>query len=162
MTLQKFQHVPNEIQAIQFTGDNVNEIWEAFSISELNPGISELVEEDETSTLILTTTHGDPAPARAGDWIVPDSKPHTFYPIKDEVMKETYLPVDVSAPRSNLNVAWPRVAPEGTPITKKDLKAAWSEFMTPLQEAGRNKEPNIKTLLAVLRHMYGAMPDDKE
>lgn len=76
---------PIEVEAIQFTGDNVTEIWGKFGAD----GIYGPTEKNPEH-LILTTTHGDPAPARAGDWIVPDSKPGTFYPIKPDVFEATY------------------------------------------------------------------------
>lgn len=44
--------------------------------------------------LDLTTTHGDLATFRHGDWIVPDSKPGTFYPINPTVFAATYDPVE--------------------------------------------------------------------
>jgi hypothetical protein len=84
----KFRKKPIVIEAIQFTGDNVNEIWDRF-------GAAGIYGPTETNPdhLILTTTHGDPAPARVGDWVVPDSQPHTFYPIKPDVFEATYEPV---------------------------------------------------------------------
>lgn len=78
---------PIEVEAIQFTGDNVAEIWDKFGATGIYAGY-----ENSPDHLILTTTHGDPAPARAGDWIVPDSTPGTFYPIKPDVFEATYEP----------------------------------------------------------------------
>lgn len=87
--MAKFRKKPIVIDAIQFTGDNVHEIWDAFGAA----GIYGLTEKNPDH-LILTTTHGDPAPCRAGDWIIPDSKPDTFYPCKPDVFEQTYEPVD--------------------------------------------------------------------
>lgn len=82
-----YRKKPVEVEAIQFTGDNVAEIWEQFGAD----GIYGPTEKNPEH-LILTTTHGDPAPARSGDWIVPDSRPGTFYPVKPDVFDATYEP----------------------------------------------------------------------
>lgn len=84
----RFRKKPVEVTAIQWTGDNVNAIWEAFGVSgiygptELNPGC-----------LILTTVHGDPATCRVGDWVIPDGAPDTFYPCANDIFTKTYEPV---------------------------------------------------------------------
>lgn len=83
----KYRKRPLVIDAIQFTGDNVRDIWEAFGTA----GIYGPTEANPDH-LILTTAHGDPAPARPGDWVVPDSQPATFYPIKPDVFERTYEP----------------------------------------------------------------------
>lgn len=83
--MKTYRKKPIETPAIQFTGDNVTEIWDAFGAD----GIYGLTEKNP-DFLILTTTHGDPAPCRVGDWVVPDSKPGTFYPIKPDVFEATY------------------------------------------------------------------------
>lgn len=87
-----YRKKPVEVEAIQFTGGNVADIWAAF-------GADGIYGPTETNPdhLILTTTHGDPAPARRGDWVVPDSKPGTFYPIKPDVFEATYEPAGVPA-----------------------------------------------------------------
>ncbi|MBB4931823.1 hypothetical protein F4561_002643 [Lipingzhangella halophila] len=85
--MQRYRKKPITIDAIQFTGDNVRDIWEAFGTA----GIYGPTEANPDH-LILTTAHGDPAPARPGDWVVPDSMPDTFYPIKPDVFDRTYEP----------------------------------------------------------------------
>jgi hypothetical protein len=84
MTLPQFRKKPIVIEAIQFTGSNVGEIWDAFG----RAGIG--WSSETPNQLILTTTHGDEAPARVGDWIIPDSRPETFYPCKPDVFFATY------------------------------------------------------------------------
>jgi len=86
--MPKFQKRPVQIEAIQFTGDNVGEIWDLFGAA----GIYGPTEKNPDH-LILTTVHGDEAPARAGDWIIPDGKPHTFYPCKPDIFAATYDPI---------------------------------------------------------------------
>jgi hypothetical protein len=94
--VQTFRKKPLEVKAIQFDGTNVADIWDAF-------GAEGIYGPTETNPdhLILTTTHGDPAPARVGDWIVPDSKPNTFYPIAAEVMERTYDDASAAPPASD-------------------------------------------------------------
>lgn len=88
MTAARYRKRPVEIEAVQFTGDNVQEIWDAFGVE----GIYGPTEQNPDH-LILTTIHGDEAPARPGDWIIPDGKPGTFYPCKPEIFAQTYEPV---------------------------------------------------------------------
>lgn len=85
----RWRKKPIEITAIQFTGTNVDEIWDAF-------GAAGIYGPTETNPdhLILTTVHGDEAPARAGDWIIPDAAPDTFYPCKPDVFARTYEPAE--------------------------------------------------------------------
>lgn len=80
-----FVSKPAEIRAIQFRGDNIKEIWDAFGTA----GIYGPTEKNP-NWLILTTTHGDTAPCRVGDWVVPDSRPDTFYPVKPEVFEKRW------------------------------------------------------------------------
>lgn len=46
--------------------------------------------------LKVRTMHGDVAPVRHGDWIIPDGLPGTFYPVKPDVFAATYEPVEGS------------------------------------------------------------------
>lgn len=87
----KFRKKPTVVDAIQFTGDNVQEIWDAFGTAGIYGPT-----ENNSDHLILTTTHGDPAPARIGDWVIPDSRPDTFYPCKPDVFDRAYEPVQES------------------------------------------------------------------
>jgi len=153
MTLQRFRHVPNEIVAVQYTGKNAGEIIDIFGLGKISETVSAV---DDENVLEFVTAHGDVAYARSGDWVVPDSKPDTFYPILGEVFEDTYLEVGEDAPKETLSMPWPRIV-TGQPVTAAMLKEAWTEFMTPLQEAGRGSEPNVQVMLAVLRHVYGGM-----
>lgn len=44
----------------------------------------------------LPTTHGDLATFRHGDWVLRDSRPGTFYPVKPDVFEATYEPIEVA------------------------------------------------------------------
>ncbi|TXS68942.1 hypothetical protein [Streptomyces sp. sk2.1] len=85
---QKFRKKPVEITAIQFTGDNAHEVWDAFGTDGIYGPT-----EGNPDYLILVTVHGDEAPARPGDWVIPDGKPGTFYPCKPDIFANTYEPV---------------------------------------------------------------------
>ncbi len=66
------------------------------------------------------------------------------------------------APRDKFEVLWPRTV-FGTPITKADMKKLWNEAIMPLAEKPREELTDTEhTLMAVLRHVYGAMPEDEE
>jgi hypothetical protein len=79
--------LPTEIDAIQFTGDNVAEIWDHFG-SEGIYGPS----EKNPDHLILTSLHG-PVPCRAGGWVVAEPRSGHFYPITAEVFAGKYREV---------------------------------------------------------------------
>lgn len=61
-----------------------------------------------------------------------------------------------------LEVVYPRVAATGDPITKSEVKAVWTVFVTPTQESGRPLSDEMQALMAILRHVYAAMPEDEE
>lgn len=79
---------PTEVKAIQFTGDNFTEIVDFFGGTSAF-GIYK-PEEEGADYLLLTTMHGDKATCIAGDWVIPDNKPDTFYPCKPDVFAATY------------------------------------------------------------------------
>ncbi len=80
-----YRKLPVEIQAIQFTGDNVQEIWDTFGADGIYGPT-----ENNPDYLILTTIHGDPAPCRTGDWVIPEPRPGRFYPCNPDVFASTY------------------------------------------------------------------------
>lgn len=55
--LARYRRKPTEVQAIQFTGNNTGDIWDAFGAD----GIYGPTTEKNPDHLILTTAHGDPA-----------------------------------------------------------------------------------------------------
>jgi len=84
----RFRKKPEEIDAIQFTGSNVEEIWAMFGHAGIQgPG-------GERSYLILET-FDNPVPAVAGDWIVPGSKPNTFSAVKPDDFEARYELIEV-------------------------------------------------------------------
>lgn len=99
-----FRKKPVEIQAVQLSWQNWNAVCEFVgdAIGPDNP--ARTISADEASdtcgesgpdyiAVDLTTTHGETAVFRHGDWIIPDSKPGTFYPCKPDIFEATYEPV---------------------------------------------------------------------
>lgn len=84
----RYRKKPVVIEAMQWTGDNIEAIWEwggaggIYGPTEKNP-----------DQLILTTIHGEEAIARVGDWIIPEPQPDRFYPCKPDIFEATYEPV---------------------------------------------------------------------
>lgn len=95
--MPKFRKKPVVINAVQWNGKNFDEVMnfmEEFHGSKLN---YENAEEAalKSGKLTITTMHaGQTVEVVAGDWIVPDGKPNTFYPIKPEVFEKTYEAVE--------------------------------------------------------------------
>lgn len=85
----KFRKKPLVIEAVQFTeGEGAEDaVYSAFGQENF-----ELLGDSSGFMISFTTAHGDVAFAREGDWVVPDSEPGTFYPIKNDVMQATYMP----------------------------------------------------------------------
>lgn len=80
--MPRFKKKPLIIEAIQWTGLNTDEVLEFVTSAGWHGR--------KDDTLFLVTCHGDKTAFRPGDWIVPDSEPNTFYPIKASVMVQTY------------------------------------------------------------------------
>lgn len=99
--MPRFRKKPVEIEAVQLRWGTWTEVCEFLGdvISPDNPAreidASEASDTcgDEGPAYIavdVTTTHGERAVVRHGDWIIPDSKPGTFYPCKPDVFAATY------------------------------------------------------------------------
>jgi hypothetical protein len=96
-----YRKKPVVIEAIQFVGNNVNEV---LSWMMNQPGASNAFDEapvafncnedPEGGPIAMTTVHDDTAYARVGTWIIPDAAPGTFYPCDPNVFKATYEQVD--------------------------------------------------------------------
>lgn len=96
----RFRKKPVEIEAVQltwktwnlvceFTGDTISEFSPAWNIGSLEASDT-CGEIGPFIAMHVTTTHGERAVVRHGDWIIPDSKPGTFYPCKPDVFEATY------------------------------------------------------------------------
>jgi hypothetical protein len=101
----KYRKKPIVIEAIQLRWATWNEVCDFVgqAISPVTPaweiGASEVSDTCGESgpryiAFHVITTHGEQAVVRHGDWIIPDSKPGTFYPCKPDVFAATYEPVE--------------------------------------------------------------------
>jgi hypothetical protein len=79
-----YQSVPTIVKAVQFLDRYKDRIYQQMS------GNIVADHEKELPILKVTTIHGETAIVRLLDWIVEDSMPGTYYPIKDEVFRKKY------------------------------------------------------------------------
>lgn len=85
--MPKFRKKPIVIEAIQFTGDNVSEIWDAFGAADIYGPT-----EENPDSLVIDTIEGK-MKAGVGWWVVKGIEDE-FYPCKPEVFAATYEAVD--------------------------------------------------------------------
>ena len=77
--MTKFKKKPTIIEAIQYTGDNIDEISQVLGVlSVINYGESFLIHTLEGNMKV-----------NPGDWVIKGIKGE-FYPIKNEIFKLTY------------------------------------------------------------------------
>lgn len=97
----RYRKKPVEIEAVQLRWSTWCEVCEFVGpiINDSNPAryitaaeASDTCGEPGPEYIAITvrTTHGEEAIVRHGDWIIPDSRPGTFYPCKPEVFAATY------------------------------------------------------------------------
>jgi hypothetical protein len=84
VTPARYRRRPTVTEAIQFTGENAGEIVDTFG----GAGIHSVGDY-----LVVTTTNQRRIAVLPGDWIIPDSRPDTFYPCAPEVFAAYYEPV---------------------------------------------------------------------
>lgn len=110
----KYRKKPVVIEAVQLRWSTWNEVCDFVGgvISEANQAY--YIDASEASdtcgepgpeyiAFSVTTTHGERAIVRHGDWIIPDSKPGTFYPCKPDVFEATYEKVYEPKPRCQVH-----------------------------------------------------------
>lgn len=85
--MAKFRKRPVVIDAIQWTGTNVDEIWTAFGA-----GMIYGPTEANPDTLIISTLEGEMS-ASVGDWII-RGVAGELYPCKPDIFTATYEPVE--------------------------------------------------------------------
>jgi len=84
----KFRKKPLEIEAEHFTEENKNRVFNWMAGNRV-AGF-----EGDAPIIKFMTIHGDIAVARIGDWVVKDSAPGTYYPVKPGVFAKTYEAVE--------------------------------------------------------------------
>jgi hypothetical protein len=86
---QRFRKKPVVVDAIQFTGENVDEIAAFAGETPPHRSVSTL---GESPLYVIVTLEGDMF-ASPGDWIIKGVKGE-FYPCKPDIFDATYEPVD--------------------------------------------------------------------
>lgn len=88
--MAKYRKKPVEIDTIQWTGDNYDEIYDFVGqkLGRVKIGFSTSGAFDQ---LIIPTLEGEHR-ADVGDWIIKGVKGE-FYPCKPDIFKQTYEPV---------------------------------------------------------------------
>lgn len=85
MTVARFRKKPVEIEAVRFTGDNIQEIWDWVGAGAVYGPV-----EDDPSAYIDTLEGRHEA--RPGDWIIKGVQGEP-YPCKPDIFEATYEPV---------------------------------------------------------------------
>jgi hypothetical protein len=85
---RKYRKRPHVIEAMQWTGDNLDAIrdWAG------TDGIYGPIER--TDQLTVTKITGDPATVRVGDWILPEPQPGRFSPCPPDIFETLYEPME--------------------------------------------------------------------
>lgn len=84
MAIRKYQKKPVVIEAVEWRGDNINEVLGFVGLSN--------AEHDEVSGLVIRTLEGNHK-ACIGDYIIKGVKGE-FYPCKPDIFEATYFKVD--------------------------------------------------------------------
>ena len=82
---QKYQSLPKQVEAVQFTEENKDMIFNNLTGNYMADF------EGGKPILNVTTIHGETAIVRIGDWLVKDCKIGTYYPVKDEIFRSQYV-----------------------------------------------------------------------
>lgn len=85
--MQKFRKKPVEVEAIQFTHETKNRVFNELA-GRRSPDF-----ENGDPILKIETIHGETAVVRVGDWIVKEPKIGCYYPVKPDIFAATYEPV---------------------------------------------------------------------
>jgi hypothetical protein len=86
--MARFRKKPVEIEAVQFTGDNPQEVM-------VLADEQTMVFRRERKTLLISTLEGEMT-ARPGDWVVKGVKGEV-YPVKPDIFEATYEAVEEPA-----------------------------------------------------------------
>lgn len=81
---QKYQSLPKTVEAVQFTAENKKEVFKSLTVA------SALDLETDAPIIKVLTIHEDMTVIRLGDWIIKESVPGRYYPIKDDIFPLMY------------------------------------------------------------------------
>ena len=82
---KQYQSLPKQVEAVRFTDATKDGV-----ISSCDGNVSP-DHEDGNPILKVTTIYGETAIIRLGDWIVRDSNPGTYYPVKHDIFCRRYV-----------------------------------------------------------------------
>ena len=85
MANNKYYRRPSSVLAIQFTGDNIEEIWEFFG----KKGI-EIPAGENPDHLLVTNQRGKPNRVYSGDWVVKARRAYSFAAYTNDLFIETF------------------------------------------------------------------------
>lgn len=86
----RYRKKPVEIEAIQWTGDNIGDIIE-FCNDKANVDVQRITSTRATAKIVIHTPEGD-MNASIGDFIIRGIKGE-YYPCKPDIFHETYDPI---------------------------------------------------------------------
>jgi hypothetical protein len=87
----KYRKKPVVIEALQWTGENVNEVLEFVNRADIR--ITNHMRDGEMKSEIHIHTLEGPMHASQGDWIIKGVRGE-FYPCKPDIFEETYEPAE--------------------------------------------------------------------
>ncbi len=92
--MPKFRRKPTEITAEQFTGEGPD----PKGVYRMDAAITDVQDLEpikiEANAPFVTTIHGQAVYLEPGDWIVPEPDGVHYYPVKNEIFRNTYEPVE--------------------------------------------------------------------
>lgn len=117
MAAKTYRKKPVEIEAVQWTGDNLDEVMQFCS----GNATYELMSKGNSELVIMTLEDGSEREAQhiasRGDWII-RGVAGEFYPCKPEIFQATYEATPVAAPATAIS---------GSEVRKMELPAIWGE-----------------------------------
>jgi hypothetical protein len=90
--MSRYRKKPVEIDAMRWTGDNIDALFEW-----AGPSIVNYPTDKTPERLLLTTIDGVEVPCPVGHWVIREPVPDRFYPCDPEVFADRYEPVDADA-----------------------------------------------------------------
>jgi len=88
VSVQKYRKRPHVIEAMRWTGDNLDAIRDWAGADGIYGPI------ERTGQLTVTKITGDPATVHVGDWILPEPQPGRFLPCQPSVFEAIYEPME--------------------------------------------------------------------
>jgi hypothetical protein len=88
----KYRNIPHTVEAVQWTGDNYEEIRE-FAWTGVDTEAAKLLDTLEPTLMVYISVENQWVVVRQGWWVVRGIRGE-FYPCEDDVFRRTYEPVE--------------------------------------------------------------------